>query len=286
MTRKILVTGATGTIGKSLVKILNHNGNSFVAGVRNKAAAAEKLGARTNLVTFDFEDPTTYATATEGVDIVFLLGPPMVINLDSLLIPFIDFLRKKSIKRVVYVGSLGMEQLSDLPFHVIITEKLKRDGFEYTILKPSFFSQNFKNYEWDNIMHRGITYVPAGDGKVAFVDVDDIAQVAVQVLTEQGHVGKEYEITGPEVLSYSNAASILSEVTNKPIVYPNPTPQEYAVALKGAGAPEFIAPYMISVYSLIANDQVSFVSPVVEKLTGKQPASLKEVLQRDFTQPA
>lgn len=184
------------------------------------------------------------------------------------------------------MGSLGMERLTDLPFHVILSEKLKQDGFDYTILKPSFFAQNFKNYEWDNIVQRGITFVPAGNGKVAFVDVYDIAEVAVQALTEDGHVGKEYDITGPQALSYADAASILSEVLNKPVAYPNPTPQEYAGTLKGAGAPDFIAPYMISVYSLIANDQVNIVSPVVEKLTGKKPASLKEVLQRDFSQPA
>jgi uncharacterized protein YbjT (DUF2867 family) len=282
MNRKILVTGATGTIGKAVVTALKDEKASFAAGVRNKATAAEKLGADVELVSFDFEDPATYGAATEGVDKVFLLGPPLVTNLDSLLTPFIDFLNRKSIKRVVYVGSLGMEKLADLPFHVLLTEKLKRDGFEYTILKPSFFAQNFKNYEWQNIIERGITFAPAGNGKVAFVDVHDIAGVAAKALTEEGHVSKTYEITGPETLSYTEAATILSEVTNKQVIYPNPTPEEYTGALKGAGAPDFIAPYMISVYSLIANNEVNVVSPIVEELTGKKPTSLKAVLQRDF----
>jgi uncharacterized protein YbjT (DUF2867 family) len=283
MSKKILVTGARGTIGKAVVTALKNENASFVAGVRDKAAASEKLGAGVELVRFDFEDPSTYEAATEGVDAVFLLGPPMVINLDSLLTPFIDFLKGKEIKRVVYVGSLGMEKLAELPFHVILTEKLKRDGFDYTILKPSFFAQNFKNYEWENIVQRGILYSPAGNGKVAFVDVNDIATVAAKALTQDGHGGKEYEITGPETLSYADAASILSEATNKPIVYPNPSPEEYTGALKGAGAPDFIAPYMISVYSLIANNEVNIVSPVVEALTGKKPTSLKAVLERDFS---
>jgi uncharacterized protein YbjT (DUF2867 family) len=282
MNRKILVTGATGTIGKAVVTALKDEKASFVAGVRNKAMAAEKLGADVELVSFDFEDPVTYEAATEGVDTVFLLGPPLVTNLDSLLTPFIDFLKRKSIKRVVYVGSLGMEKLAALPFHVLLTEKLKRDGFEYTILKPSFFAQNFKNYEWQNIIERGITFAPAGNGKVAFVDVHDIAGVAAKALTEEGHVSKTYEITGPETLSYTEAATILSEVTNKQVIYPNPTAEEYTGALKGAGAPDFIAPYMISVYSLIANNEVNVVSPIVEELTGKKPTSLKAVLQRDF----
>ena len=283
MNKKILVTGATGTIGKAVVTALKNEKASFVAGVRSTATASEKLGADVALVPFDFEDPSTYETATDGVDMVFLLGPPLVTNLDSLLTPFIDFLKKKEIKRVVYVGSLGMEKLADLPFHVILTEKLKKDGFDYTILKPSFFAQNFKNYEWENIVQRGITYAPAGSGRVAFVDVNDIARVAANALTQDGHAGKEYEITGPETLSYADAASILSEVTNKKIVYSNPTPEEYTGALQSAGAPGFIAPYMISVYSLIANNEVNIVSPVVEQLTGKKPTSLKVVLERDFS---
>ncbi|MBC7866053.1 MAG: SDR family oxidoreductase [Gloeobacteraceae cyanobacterium ES-bin-316] len=282
MIKKILVTGATGTIGKALVAALKAEKVNFVAGVRNKTTASQKLGADVMTVSFDFEDPATYEAATDGVDAVFLLGPPLVITLDSLLTPFIDFLKLKDIKRVVYVGSLGMEKMPNLPFHVILTEKLKKDGFEYTILKPSFFAQNFKNYEWENIVQRGITYSPAGNGKVAFVDVADIAGVAAKVLTEEGHIGKEYEITGPETLSYEDAAGILSAVTKKPIVYPNPSAEEYTVTLKSAGAPDFIAPYMISVYSLIANNEVDYVSPVVEQLTGKKPNSLRTVLEKDF----
>lgn len=283
MSNKILVTGATGTIGTAVVKALSNEKANFAAAVRNKATASEKLGADVELVTFDFEDPSTYEEATQGVDKVFLLGPPLVTNLDSILTPFIDFLKSKEIKRIVYVGSLGMDKMPELPFHVIISEKLKRDGFAYTILKPSFFAQNFKNYEAENILQRGIIFTPAGTGKVAFVDVNDIAQVVVKTFLEDGHSGKVYEITGPETLSYDDAASLLSEVLNKQIVYPNPSPTEYTEALKNAGAPDFIAPYMIAVYSLITNNEVNIMSTAVEELTGRKPTSLREVLERDFS---
>ncbi len=112
MSNKILVTGATGTIGKAVVKTLKAEKASFVAAVRNKVTASEKLGDDVELVTFDFEDATTYEAAIEGVDKVFLLGPPLVTTLDTLLTPFIDFLKKKEINRVVYVGSFGMEKFN------------------------------------------------------------------------------------------------------------------------------------------------------------------------------
>jgi uncharacterized protein YbjT (DUF2867 family) len=283
MSNKILVTGATGTIGKALVKALTTEQASFVAGVRDKEKAAGLLGADVSLAAFDFADASTFEGATEGVDKVFLLGPPMVMQLDSLLKPFIDFLKGKDITRVVYVSALGMETLTELPFHNNVVEKLKADGFDYTILKPTFFAQNFKNYEWENITERGITFAPAGSGKVAFVDVEDIAAVAAKVLTSDGHSGKAYEITGPQSYSYAEAADLLSEVTGKKIVYPNPSPEEYAGALKAGGAPDFIAPYMISVYSMIANNKVDRVTSVTQTLTGKAPATFKEVLERDFS---
>lgn len=282
MSAKILVTGATGTIGKALVNSLQQKNVSFVAGVRNPEQAKEKLGNNIEVVEFDFSNPATFERATEGVNKVFLLGPPLVLNLDEVLKPFIDFLKSKNILRVVYISALGLENVKELPFHEIIIKKLEADGFELTVLKPTFFAQNFKNYEWENITERGITFNVAGDGKTAFVDVNDIGAVAAHTLVEEGHSGKSYELTGPELLSYSDAAALLTEVLGKPIVYPNPTAEAYKGALAAAGAPAFIADYMIAVSSLIKNRFVEVVSNDIEKITGKKPTALKEVLKRDF----
>ncbi len=277
-----MVTGATGTIGKALIKKLVESGAGFKAAVRDSEKGRAAFGEGVELAEFDFSDPASFDTATEGIDRVFLLGPPMVLNLDSLLIPFIDHLKAKGINRVVYLAALKLEEVKELPFHEIIIEKLRKEGFDYTVLKPSFFAQNFKNYEWENITQRGITYAPAGTGKVGFIDINDIANAAATVLTTEGHSGREYELTGPECLSYQDAAELLSQVTGKKIVYPNPSPEEYTQALKAGGAPDFIAPYMISVYSLVADGKVDLVTGEVERITGKKPTPLKEVLHRDF----
>jgi hypothetical protein len=114
------------------------------------------------------------------------------------------------------------------------------------------------------------------------IDVEDIALVAATVLTEDKHEGKTYTITGPELLSYTEAAEQLSEVLRKPIHYPAPTPELFTQVLKEAGTPSFIASYMIPVYSLIADGKVAILSDDVERLTGKKPTPLKKVLERDF----
>jgi len=231
---------------------------------------------------FDFENPATYALATEGIDKVFLLGPPLRNDLDTLVLPFVHHLKSANVKRVVYIGALSLELVPELPFHTSVIEALAKEGFDYTVLKPSFFAQNFKNYEWENITHRGITFVPAGNGKVAFIDIEDIAAVAATVLTEEGHSAKTYQLTGPELFSYHDAAKLLTQITGKQIIYPQPSPEEYTKALEAAGAPDFIAPYMTAVYSLIADEKVAFISDDVEKITGKKPSSFKKVLEKDF----
>ncbi|MFN7116539.1 MAG: SDR family oxidoreductase [Saprospiraceae bacterium] len=283
MSANILVTGATGTIGQALVNALQARGASFKIAARDVAKAREKFGSEVSIVAFDFADSSTYAPATAGVDRVFLLGPPLSLELDTLLQPFIHYLKKHDIRRVVYLSAFGMESISDkMPFHRNIEQQLRADDFELTVLRPTFFAQNFKNYEWDNVIERKITYMPAGNGKTAFVDVQDIAEVAATVLLEDGHNGKDYVLTGSESLSYYDAAALLSEVRKENIIYPNPSPEEYAQTLQAAGAPAFIADYMNTVYGMIREGQVDHVSPHVEQLLGRKPGTLKNVLEKSF----
>jgi uncharacterized protein YbjT (DUF2867 family) len=278
MEKKILVTGATGTIGKALTKALTETNTNFIAGTRH----VSKLPKHISGIHFDFEDPKTFDLATEGVDRVFLLAPPLNTQADSLLTPFINYLDSKNIKRVVYVSAMEIDALPSMPFHSNVIKLLQSKGFNLTVLQPSFFAQNFKNYEFENITKFSITFAVAAAGKVGFVDAEDIGRVAAKVLTTEGHNGKFYEITGPDLLSYFDVAEILTEVLGKKIIYPNPTAEQYKQTLANAGAPSFVADYMVDVYSLIANNKVNRLTNIVEDLTGRKPTSLKEVIERDF----
>jgi uncharacterized protein YbjT (DUF2867 family) len=274
---KILVTGATGTNGKALVKKLQERNADFVTGSRNPENndnSSRKL---------DFSDPSTYDAATEGVDRVFLLGPPMQADVDKLIGPFIDHLKEKGIRRVVYFSALGADKMGDtMSFHGRVEDKLRDGDFEYTILKPTFFAQNFKNYEWDNITQRGVVYMPAGEGRVAFIDVEDIAEVAAIALTENGHDKKTYSLTGGKLLSYYDAANTLTDVMDRQIVYPNPSADEFRNAVVSSGAPEFVADYLINVYGAIAANHTAVITDDVEKVTGRKPGSFSDVVKRDF----
>lgn len=280
---KVLVTGATGTIGSRLLQSLHEKGIPAVGATRNPSEA-NKHWPQFSFVHFDFTSPESYETALVGVDRVFLLGPPLELQLENLLKPFIDFLNDKGIKRVVYISALGLEKIPNMPFHANLIQYMKSKSFDLTVLKPSFFAQNFKNYEKDAILHQQVLFQVAGNGKAAFIDANDIARSAAAALADPQHIGKEYALTGPDLYSYADVASILSEVLNKPIQYVNPSPELYKETLAKAGAPSFIADYMIQVYSLIANNQVAEIHSDVEKLTGQKPNSLAAVLKAEFAQ--
>ncbi len=286
MAGKILVTGATGTVGSAVVRALAAKGADFVAASRDAGKLAAKFGPGVAAVAFDFADPATYEVATRDVEKVFLLGPPVDPAVDQLLTPFVHFLQEKGIRRLVYLSAFGVEKVADvMPFHANLERLLRESAFDLTILRPSFFAQNFKNYEWDNIVGRKIIYSPAGTGKAAFVDIRDVAQVAAKVLLEPGHAGKIYELTGPGLLGYGEVAGLLSAVRGEPIHYPSPSPEAYAQTLRAAGVPDFVAGYMNKVYGLIRDGHVHAVSPDFERLTGRQPSPLQRVLEEDFGQP-
>lgn len=283
MAGKILVTGATGTVGSEVARALKNKQASFVAAMREPDKVQEILGNEVQTVKFDYANPDTFEEATSGVDRVFLLGPPMNQELDKLLSPFVKYLEQKGIKRVVYLSALGAENLKDvMPFHTNMEALLKERGFKYTFLRPTFFAQNFKNYEWENILDRKITYAPAGNGKVAFVDIRDVGEVAAKILTEPGHEGKAYALTGPEALTYHDAARILSKIRNESISYPEPSDEEYTQALKSSGAPDFIAQYMIRIYGMVRHGKADQIRNDVEQILGRKPNDLETVLKRDF----
>ena len=196
--------------------------------------------------------------------------------------PFLDHLNSGERPRVTYVSALGMEDLERLPVHREIERYLHGSDLPWTILRPGFFATNFGNYERENIEQRNIIFTPAGAGRTPFIDPRDIAEVAALTLTEERHAGKTYELTGPEAYSMHEVAALLSETLGRTIVYPEPSDAAYREALAAAGAPAFIAEYMISVYGLIRAGRVSGVMDTVEALLGRAATGLGDVVGRDF----
>ena len=162
-------------------------------------------------------------------------------------------------------------------------------GIPFTFLRPNFFMQNFVNFFSQSIKEQGAFYLPAGDGKLSFVDVRDIASIAVQALTKNNdgrHYGKAYSITGPEAISYGDAARILSEQLHKEISYVNISEDDARKGMKETGLDDWTIKYMMELFNIIRMGYLSQVSSVSDDVTGKRAISLNQFAKdysRDFT---
>jgi uncharacterized protein YbjT (DUF2867 family) len=275
------VTGATGTVGSAVVQALLNQGENVKAASRHPNKSRKQFGDRVEAVHFDYENPETFSAVADA-DAVFLLGPPMYPNLFELVDPFADYLAAKGPQRVVYLSAYGMEDLKELPFHAQMEEKLQQSALDWRVVRPGFFMQNFGNYERENIEQRKVIFVPAGEGKTAFVSVRDIGGAVAMLLRGDAYAHQTYELTGSEPYSHFEVADLLSEIRGETITYANPDEATYRQVLADAGAPPMIADYMIPVYGMIKHGKVQGVTDNVEKLTGKEPESLEAVLKRDF----
>ena len=283
----LLITGASGTVGAATVAALlarrDPDLTLRLAG-RDPAALRERFGAdaRVEAVALDYADSGTFATATRGADAAFLLGPPLDKQLDELLAPFVDHLAAAGPRRVVLLSAYGAERIGYLRR---VLERARAADFDLTVLQPGFFATNYGLYDRESIEQRGVIYQAAGAGRTAYVSAADVGRVAAAALTEAGHVGRTYVLTGPELHSIAQIAGMLSEIRGREVRYVAAAPEEYRATLAAAGAPPQVADYMLPIYALVAEGHVAEVSDAVERITGRPPEPLRSVLERDFAPP-
>lgn len=278
---KYFITGATGSVGTEVVRALLADGHSVVAATRHPQKSKEKWGQQVESVHFDFEDESTY-TLVSGADGAFVLGPPMYPDLFALVSPFLNFLNENGPHRVVYLSANGMEDLKELPFHAQAEALLKESDLDWRVARPGFFMQNMANYERENIEQRKVIFVPAGEGKTAFVSTRDLGNSIAKLLTDDGYKHRAFELTGPESISHFEVADLLTAHLGEKITYANPDNATYRKVLAEAGAPPFVADYMLPVYGMIKDNKVTETTGDVEQLTGQKPETMQSVIARDF----
>lgn len=226
---RILITGATGNVGSAtLLELMKHPDKShfeIVAGVRKLSHTAElPVTAADQVVPLDFTDSATFDRALAGVNRVLLVRPPNLSDADRFMKPFISAMKRANVRRVVFVSMQGVEHLPTTP-HYKIEKLIVEAGLEFTFLRPSFYMQNLCSFHRDEIRLRNELFVPAGKGRINFVDVRDVAAVAAQALTSQNaeYFNRGYELTGGEALTFTDIAKTLTTILGRPILYRNPS---------------------------------------------------------------
>lgn len=278
MTR-VLVTGATGNVGRHLVGELLGRGMSVRAAGLSVGRIRRKLGDRVDAAQLDFRDPTTFPRAVSGCDAVFLLRPPELSDTAQTLNPFIDVARAGGARHVVFVSVAGAADNRFMPHHAV-EQHLMGAGPDYTLLRSGIFSQNFGDAYWRDIVERDRVYVPAGRAHVAFVDVRDVAEVAARVLSQPGdHRGQAYTLTGPATVDFTHAARVLSEATGRAIVYEPASIVGYARHLQRQGASLARTAVQTVLHVGLRFGHASTVDPTLERLLGRPGRTLAQYMR-------
>ncbi len=289
MAETILVTGATGTLGSEVVKQLSSKAEQDVT-VKAVARSANDSTfgnfGRVLLVQVDNNKPDTLSPAFKGVDKLFLLTP-FQSNMVDLTSNLVNEAKNAGVKYIVKQSVLGADAEPGITpgrLHKQAEKIVEESGIPFTFLRPNFFMQNFITFYSHFIKTQGAFYVPAGDAKVSFVDVRDIAAVAVQALSKNGggkHTGKAYDITGGEALSYGQAAEILSKEVGKKVNYVNVSDEDARKGMKDMGVDEWTINSMIELFEITRAGYVSDISPAVEQVTGNKPITFSQ-FARDY----
>lgn len=272
MPDKILVTGASGNVGRVIVKELRRLNQSVVAAALNEANAGNVPPAGAEVAFFDFGNPATYPAAFAGVNKLFLMRPPAIADVEKYLFPVIDYALAGGVKQIVFLSLLGVNRRTP---HYRVEKYLKDHDAPYTFIRPGFYMQNLDTTYRDDIRLHDEIYIPAGRGKTSFIDVRDIGAVAAKVLTEDGHLSRAYEITGPEALSYYRVAEILTETLGRPIVYRKPSPEAYKQRLREQGTPEEFVKVQGMLYWPIRWGFGGKVTSEVSRLLGRPPIAMQ-----------
>jgi uncharacterized protein YbjT (DUF2867 family) len=277
----ILITGASGNVGKEVLKQIAATGAKVRAAFQTatKAAAAP---SGVEIVAMDYNQPQTLQAALKGVERVFLVGPPTP-NLTALERKAIDEINQSGVRHVVKLSAIGGRDAIFPRQHSDSEDYIKSSGVAYTFLRPNGFMQNFVTYNGATINTQNAFNGSQGDGEVSHIDLRDIAAVAVKTLTEDGHQGKIYTLTGPEALSNARVAEILSEDTGREIKYVDLPAEQFKQALLGAGLPEWSANALVDLQQFYRRGGASAVTREVEQLLGRKPTSFEQ-FSRDYAQ--
>lgn len=270
----ILVTGATGNIGREVIAGLQRRGQALRAAVFTQADVQHvPAGVPTSI--FDFADPKTYSPALDGVERVFLMRPPQITDMESTLNPFADYARSVGVKQIVFVSLLGVEDNPRVP-HYAAEQHLKSLGVPYTFLRPSFFMQNLNTTHRAEIRDRDEIYLPVGKARTSFIDTRDIGAVAATVLSEAGHANIAYPLTGGEALDYYQVADIFSEVLGRKITYKDPSSLAFLYSTVRHGTPLKFALVMSMLYRSTKQGIADVITDDVSRLLGRPPRPFRQ----------
>jgi uncharacterized protein YbjT (DUF2867 family) len=272
------VTGSTGQLGSRIARLLADSGVPQRLLVRDPARAPSLPGAEVAQAAYG--EHAALLNALDGVDTLMLLSATESADRVALHEATVDAAVAAGVRRIVYTSFAGAAPGATFTFardHWHTEEHVRATGVRHTFLRDSLYLDYFPLLVGGDGVIRG----PAGDGRVAAVARDDIADVAVAVLLGDGHDGRTYDLTGPEAITFRQAAEELSRATGRPVSYHPETLEEAYASRAGYGAPHWEVTGWVTTYAAVATGELEVASDAVAELTGHRPMGLAEFLRHN-----
>ncbi len=275
----ILVVGAHGAIGSALVPALVAAGERVRAASRRGRSPLHGVEA----VRLDLADARTIAPALDGVDRMFLVNPAENLDVTGALFSVVDAATERGVK-VVLLSVHGAADDEANPYRQV-ERRLKAAGARSTFLRPNWFADNFHTY-WADDVARGVLALPAGTGRISFVDVRDVAGAALAALRSDRFDGCAFELTGPAALDLHQATALIAARSGRPLRYQPIDESDYVSASVGAGVPEAFARMLAGLFAMVREGGTASVCDGMQTLTGRSPRSLADYAGDRFSAAA
>jgi len=255
-----LVLGGTGKTGRRIVQALSDLGHQV------------RIGSRSATPTFSWEDSSNWDEVFSGVNGVYIAYHPdlAVPGASDAIEKLVATARKQSVKKLVLLSGRGEPEAQRC-------ERIVADsGIPYTLLRCAWFNQNFSENFMRDMVLDGAIALPVDGVLEPFVDADDIADVAVAALTKEGHAGKLYELTGPELLCFRDIARLLSEATGRPIQFIPITRQQFIDGMREAQLPQPMIELVDYLVTEVLDGRNAFLTDGVNQALGRKPNSFRD----------
>lgn len=255
-----LVLGGTGKTGRRIVNRLQASGIPY------------RIGSRSASPAFDWDNEASWDACLENVTAAYVNYSPdlAVPGATDAIQAFVDLAKRRGVSRLVLLSGRGEEEAQ------ACERIVQESGMEWTIVRASWFNQNFSEGAFIDMVHSGQITLPAGNTPEPFVDVDDIAEVAVAALTEPGHAGEVYEVTGPRLMTFADVASELSKATGREITYIDIPHEAFVAGLKDSGAPRIVVWMLDYLLSTVLDGRNAYVADGIQRALGRPPKDFAE----------
>ncbi|QSB06066.1 NmrA family NAD(P)-binding protein [Natronoglycomyces albus] len=259
----VLVLTGTGKTGRRTVSALRQRG------------IEPRLGSRRNDPAFDWHQPQTWGPALEGIDTVFVAIPDEHIEVEE----FIDHATRCGVRKLVGLAGRRQHLLPKAPSSLLAAH-VKASGLPWTMLEANNFNENFSEGIYRDEVLEGTIYATVGDTPEPFIALEDLGEVAAAVLSQPGHEGITYELSGPEAISFAQVAQILQSEIGSPVTYVDVDPQTYHAAVLAAGESEELADFLNDMYEVMRKGLISDVADGVGRVLDREAVTFADWARR------